>query len=313
MKRIISLLILLLLLTQPSFAKILTRVAAVVNGDIVTTYELDKAVLEALSKKSNSNQMSADQLDKIKKQTLDTLIDERLFDQRIKELGIEVSDTELAGAIDDVIKKNGMTKEALIKALKAQNMTLDSYRNKIKKEILHYKLMSREVNYKVMVTSSEVRRYYEEHIADYNVKPTVHIKRISFPIPQGDEKDLAAYHKQIEVTRDLLLQGEDFEKVLKGLGSSATGGDMGDLVEADLAKPLQEVLVGLKAGDVTKPAEFNGQTHLFLVVSRTEVGDDPFELVKDQIEDKLRRIKTARRFEEWQRELRENAQIEIRI
>lgn len=313
MKRIVYLFLLFLLVSQPSVAKTLTKVVAVVNDDIITTYQLDKAVLESLAKNPKSNQMSAAQLDEMKKETLDTLINEKLFDQRIKELGIEVSDSELTGAIEDVAVKNGLTKEALYKALEAQNLTMESYREKIKKEILHYKLMSREVNYKVMVTSSEVRHYYDEHIADYDLKPTVHIKRISFPIPKGDEKDLSAFHKQVDVARDLLLNGEDFDKVLKGLGASATGGDMGDLVEADLAKPLQEVLAGLKSGDVTKPAELNGQVHMFQVVSRTEIGDDPFEQAKAGIEEKLRKVKTARRFEEWQKELRDNAQIEIRI
>jgi len=172
MKRIAYLFLLLLLMSQPCWAKTLTKVAAVVNGDIITTYQLDKAVLDALAKSPNSNQMSAAQLDELKKQTLEKLINETLLDQRIKELGIEVSDSELSGAIEDVARKNGMSKEALAKALAAQHLTMDSYREKIKKDILHYKLMSREVNYKVMVTSSEVRRYYDEHLSDYNLKPT---------------------------------------------------------------------------------------------------------------------------------------------
>jgi len=313
MKRVVYLFLFILFIVQPVSAKTLTKVVAVVNDDIITTYELDKAVVEALSKDPNRNQMTAAQLDQMKKKTLEKLVNERLFDQRIKELGIEVSDSELTGAIEDVAAKNGLTKEALHKALAAQGLTMDAYRDKIKNEILRYKLMSREVNYKVMVTTGEIRRYYDEHINDYSSEPKIHIKRISFTISQSDEEELAAFHKQVEVTRDLLLNGEDFDKVLKGLGDAATGGDMGSLVEADLAKPLQEVLVGLKPGDVTEPAELNGQVHMFLVVSRTEVGDDPFEQAKPEIESKLRRKKTAKRFEEWQKELHDDGRIEIRF
>ncbi len=313
MRRIIYLFLFILVIAQPVTAKTLTKIAAVVNDEIITTYELDKAVVAALTKNPKRNQMTAAQLDQLKKQTLENLINEKLFDQRIKELEIEVSDAELTGAIEDVAVKNGLSKEALHKALEAQGLTMEAYRDKIKKEILHYKLLSREVNYKVLVTSSEVRRYYDEHIDEYNFKPEIHIKRISFTIPTGEEKKLAALQKQVEVARDLLLDGEDFEKVLNGLGDAATGGDMGSLVEADLAEPLKKVLVGLKAGDVTKPAELNGQIHLFQVVSRTEPGDDPFEQAKPQIENKLRQKKTALRFEEWQKELRDKARIEIRI
>jgi len=313
MKRVVYLFLLIIFIVQPVSAKTLTKIAVVVNDDIITTYELDKAVAEALSKNPNRNQMTATRLDALTKQTLETLIQEKLFDQQIKKLGIEVSDSELTGAIEDVAEKNGLTKEALYKALEAQGLTMDAYRDKIKKEILRYKLMSREVNYKVMVTTAEIRRYYDEHIKDYNFEPKIHIKRISFSVPQGDEKELAVFHKQVAVARDLLLNGEDFDKVLKGLGDAATGGDMGSLVEADLAKPLQDVLAGLKPGDVTEPTELNGQIHIFQVVSRTRPGEDPFEQAKPEIEAKLRQEKTAKRFEEWQKELRENARIEIRI
>ena len=299
MRRIICFLLFILFIAQPLTAKTLTKIAAVVNDEIITTYELDKAVVDTLTKDPKRNQMSAAQLDQMKKQTLENLINEKLFDQRTKELGIEVSDAELTGAIEDVAVKNGLSKEALYKALDAQGLTMDTYRDKIKKEILHYKLLSREVNYKVLVTSSEVRRYYDEHVAEYNFEPKIHIKRISFAIPKGDEKKLTALHKQVEVTRDLLLNGEGFDTVLTGLGNAASGGDMGSLVEADLAKPLEAVLVGLKAGDVTKPVELNDQIHIFQVVSRTKPGDDPFEQAKPQIEEKLRRKKTALRFEEW--------------
>jgi peptidyl-prolyl cis-trans isomerase SurA len=84
MKRVVYLLFLILFIVQPVSAKTLTKVAAVVNDDIITTYELDKAVAEALSKNPNRNQMTATQLDEMTKQALEKLIDEKLFDQRIK-------------------------------------------------------------------------------------------------------------------------------------------------------------------------------------------------------------------------------------
>ncbi len=306
-------LFLILLIAQPVTAKTLTKIAAVVNDDIITTYELDKAVLDTLAADPNRNQMSATQLDQLKKQTLDRLINEKLFDQRIKELGIEVTDSELTGAIQDVAEKNGLSKEALDKALQAKGLTMAAYRDKIKKEILHYKLMSREVNYKVLITAREVRDYYEKHLKDYNFEPKIHIKRISFAIPHGNEEEMAAFHDMVKATRRRLLEGEKFDQVLASLGKHATGGDMGSLVEADLAKPLQQALVGLKAGDVTEPAELNGQLHMFLIVSRTKPGEDPFEQARPEIEETLRRIKTAQRFEEWQKELRDKARIDIRV
>jgi peptidyl-prolyl cis-trans isomerase SurA len=88
---------------------------------------------------------------------------------------------------------------------------------------------------------------------------------------------------------------------------------MGEVPEADLAAPIKKALEGLKAGDVSEPVEINGQLHLFQITARTAAGDDPFELAKDEIEAKLRKEKADIRIKEWQKELHDNAHIEIRI
>ncbi|MCF6238465.1 MAG: peptidyl-prolyl cis-trans isomerase, partial [Candidatus Marinimicrobia bacterium] len=124
---------------------------------------------------------------------------------------------------------------------------------------------------------------------------------------------MAEFNKRVDTSRKLLLNGEEFNKVLEAQGDSASGGDMGELVEADMAKPLQSALAGLEPGDVSEPVEINGKIHIFQVTKRIGDDSDPFSRVKGEIEEKLKREKTDARFEEWQKELRDNAHIEIRI
>lgn len=302
-----------LLAITPATAKTLDKIVAVVNNEMISTFQLDKAVVEALAKNPNQNQLTPAQFDQMKVQILNRMVNEKLLEQRTKELDLKVSEPELNGAIEDVQLKNGLTRETLEKALAAQGLTMQEYRDRVKNEILRYKLLSREVNYKVLVTSSEVRDYYEKHLDEYTVEAKVQVNRISFKIPAGNEEELARFHKRVETSRDLLLNGEEFTKVLEAQGNSASGGNMGELVEADMAKPLQLALTGLKPGDVSKPLEMNGKIHLFQVLKRTTVDDDPFTSVKDEIEEKLKQEKTDLRFAEWQKELRNNAHVEIRI
>lgn len=303
----------LLFAVTPATAKTLSKVAAVVNDDIISTFQLDKAVVAALATNPNKNQLTTEQFEQIKTQILKNMVNDKLLEQRIKELRLKVSDPELSAAIEDVQLKNGLTPETLEQALTTQGLTMSGYREQIKNEILRYKLLSREVNYKVLVTSSEVLNYYNNHIDEYTIEPKIRVNRISFNIPTGNEEQLAKLHKRIDVSRDLLLNGEDFDMVLTAQGDSATGGDMGELVEADLAKPLQLALADLTSGGVSKPLELNGQIHLFQVTERTADDSDPFDRVKDEIEEKLKRDKTDLRFEEWQKELRNNAHIEMRM
>ena len=313
MKYIYLVLFSFLLLVNPVSAKTLSKVAAVVNDEIITTFQLDNEVKVALRINEKRNQMTAAQFDKFKLQVLQKMINDKLLEQRSKELGLTVPDADLESAIKDVEAKNGLTREALIRALAAQGTTFEAYRESVRKEILRYKLLSREVSYKVLVTTNEIRNYYNKHMDECDSEPKIRINRISYTLPTGDEEQKAAFYKQVDVTRDLLLNGEDFATVLAGQGQIATGGDMGEVPEADLAKPIQQALEGLKAGDVSEPVEINGQLHLFQITARTAAGDDPFELARDEIEAKLRKVKADARLKEWQKELNDNAHIEIRI
>lgn len=315
MKRFLLLLLLgLFVAASPLAAKTLTKVVAVVNDDIVSSYQLDKAVLEALAADAKGNQLTSKQFDELKVRVLENLINEKLVEQRIKELGLTVPASELDAAIEDVQIKNKLTGDMLKRAVEAQGMSFEDYRNQIKKEILRYKLLGREVNYKVQVTSSEVREYFREHIDEYRAKPHVRVSSISYEVPAnvsaGDMKDL---RKQVEVTRDLLLSGEDFDKVLNSQGAGVFGGDMGDLIEDDLTEQLREALVGLEVGQVSEPVLMNGQLHLFKVTDRNPGDINLFDRVKGDIEAKLKKEKTDARFKEWAQELRDRGYIDIRI
>ncbi|MCK5826005.1 MAG: SurA N-terminal domain-containing protein [Desulfuromusa sp.] len=303
----------LLLVATPVTAKTLSKVAAVVNDDIITTYQLDQAVMNDLTSNTNKNQLDITQFGQVKVQILDKLIDEKLMEQQVKKLGLRVSDEELNSAIADVVLKNGLTDETLKQALNSQGVTMPQYREKVKNEILHYKLLNREVNYKVLVTSKEVRDYFDQNITEYAGGAKLHLNQLIYDLPDGDEKKAAKRRKQLEACRQQLISGKDFNEVLADQGDLASGGEMGELVEEDLSQPLQEALVGLKAGDVCEPLELDGKLYMFQVTSRDSDSDALFEQVKDQIRKKLKREKGDLRLKEWKKELHENARIEIRI
>ncbi len=178
---------------------------------------------------------------------------------------------------------------------------------------MRYKLINREVRYKVLVTSGEIRDYFREHIDEYRVQPKVRVSRISFPIPPGSSSQrMDELKAKVDTVRDQLLAGEPFDEVLAAQ-DNANGDDMGAMVETDMAAPLQEAIKGLDQGDVSEIIELNGQLHLFLVTDRNPGDVNLFDRVKGEIEEKLRDQKTDARFDEWQRELRTNAFIEKRL
>jgi len=314
MMRAILVLVLLagLLPANPLLAKNLSKVVAVVNRDIISSYQLDKAVLAALEKNSKGNQLTAAQFDQLRENVLETLINEKLAKQRIAELGLQVEDAELNAAIEDVQRKNNLTRSMLENALQAQGMDFDSYRGQLRDEILRYKLLGREVNYKVQVTSGEVREYFREHIDEYRAQPKLRVSNISYPLP-ADAEGQAARYQQADATRDQLLSGEALEKIMAEQGNVASVSDMGELIEVELTEELQAVLRGLDVGQVSEPLELNGQLHLFLVTDRNPGDINLFDRVKGEIEQILEKQKTDARFKEWAQELRDNGYVDIRL
>lgn len=292
---------LLIALATTLQAETLTRVAAVVNSEVITTYQLDQAVNEVLAQRG---QLEATKRSELKAALLDKLINDKLVEQHAAQLRISVPAAEIDSAVKEIRINNGLSEEDLAQAIEERGLTMDSYRKQVKSEILRYKVLNREVRYKVLVTSHEVRRYYDEHLDEYGVAPQVSIYNMAFPA-DSDPDRIAAARKELSGQRSFSEIAETF--------SEATSNDMGTLSESDLIPALKTAIIGLEKGEVSEPVNLGGQTHLFLVTERSSGKEATFERVKGQIEAQLREEKTNARFAEWRNELSSSAQIEKRL
>ncbi|HKJ05706.1 MAG TPA: SurA N-terminal domain-containing protein [Geopsychrobacteraceae bacterium] len=312
MKRVMTFCLLLVLFVSPAMAVTVSRVAAIVNDDIITTFQLEQAVASAQDK-NNLGKLSGSALKQLQNQTLEKMIDEKLLLQRVRELGLTVTESELEAAINDVQMQNNLTREQLISALNAQGMDFPTYRKNLEQELMRYRLIGREVNSQVEVTSKEIREYFREHIDEYRIEPTIHLKRISFDVPRdaSDEQKAAVRELAETVRNKLIVDKEPFDVVLATLANAADSDDMGSIEESSLLPVFQEALRGLEAGQATKPIAATGSIHLFFVAERNPGDSNLFDKVKGEIVEILRGKNTEKRYAEWSRELREKANIEI--
>jgi peptidyl-prolyl cis-trans isomerase SurA len=302
--------LLLLLGTLPATARTISRIAAVVNSDIITSYELDKAVNTEKLAMSDSSTLSEEQLASLKKSTLDRLINNKLFEQRITELDLSASDEDIDIAFENVQKQNNMTREQLIQAVTTQGMSLDGYRERLKQEILNYKLMSIDVYSKVLITSTDIRQYFEENLENYQNSAALDLNHLTIELNDTNRQEA---QEQLESARRQILNGVDFAELLSELQEDGiSGGPMTGMRESDLAEPIREQLKDLQIGDISEPFELGGQLHLFQLSSRETDKESLFEIVKSDIEKTLKNQNSESRLEEWHKELRENADIDIR-
>lgn len=297
-----------------SAAEVVSRVAAVVNKDIITTRQLDQKLQEQLAKQER--QPSPAQLGALRQELLSRMIEETLVQQRIKALKLSVSDEEVETALLDVQKKNKLTREELKEAVLAQGLEFEAYRDNLRKQILRYKLIGEEVRRQVDVPEREVVEYYRAHLEDYRLPPQVRLSAITFPVSEkasGQERQ-----KILQVANDArarLQGGESLEQVASSYFETygATGGELGTFISGELTTAFAAAINGVDIGAFSAPVEGAAAVHLLRVDERNPGGLRQFEAVKDDIYQTIMDQKTDVRIKEWTRALKARAYIDIKL
>jgi len=316
MKKILLLGFMLLLAAAPAGAEMISKIAAVVNQDIITTHQLDLELTDFMASQAQGKVIPAEQMQALRKQYLDKLIEETLVKQKIRELNITVSEAELEAAIGDVLQQNQISREQMVQALEAQGVSFASYQEKLRDQILRFKLIGREVQSKVEVTNQEVLDYFREHIDDYREPPFVQLSNLVFPLPdKASAEQLQEVRQQAETTLARLRRGESFDAVEAELRAAglASGATMGHFKEGDLSTGIRAALNGVEVGAYSEIVEKSNALMIFRVDDKSPGKIRQFDDVKESIRKKLDDLAREERFKKWSGELRKNAFIDIRI
>lgn len=296
-------------------AQTISRIAAVVNQDIITTHELDQKVAESLADDKQLTQLPASQRRQLRRQVLSKLIEETLIKQKVQELDLEVREKELEAAVNDVLRKNRLTKEQLKQALQAQGMSFTAYRDQIRQQIQRMKLITREVKSQVDVTDAEIKDYFQEHPEEFgaeDTEPKVCLSRVSFPQGQAPQTELQEKAKE---ARQKLQQGESINAVVSCYQGDyqSEGGELGYFKPEELNPSIAKAVADLQAGEVSDVISTPQGLHVFKVVERTSGSQISWRQFEEQIRQKLRQQKMDDKLSSWAEELKEDAYVDIRL
>jgi peptidyl-prolyl cis-trans isomerase SurA len=315
MKRFgIALLLLCSIGLNSASAEVVSRIAAVVNKDIITTHQLDQALQEQLAKRER--QPSPAQMGALRQELLSRMIEETLVQQRIDALGLRVSDDEVETALLDVQKQNQLTREELENAVQVQGLEFDAYRENLRKQILRYKLISEEVRSQVDVPEQEVVEYYRAHLEDYRLAPEVQLSALTFPVSEkASDQERRHILKIAGEALSRLRQNEELIQVVAGYNETygVTGGELGRFVYGELFPEFIEAINGVEAGSFTEPVETFNAIQILRVDGRFPGGLRQFDAVKYEIHQMILDQKTDARIKEWTRALKVKSFIDIRL
>lgn len=315
MKRFgIALLLLCTIGLNAATAEVISRIAAVVNKDIITTYQLDQKLQEQLARQDR--QLSSAQLGAMRQELLARMIEETLVQQRIKALKLKVSEEEIETALLDVQKQNQLTRDELKAAVQAQGLDFDAYRENLSQQILRYKLIGEEVRRQVDVPEREVVEYYRAHLDDYRLAPEVRLSAIHFPVAKNAPAQERQKIRQIvDEAMASLQQNESLEQVVTRYKGTygASGGVLGRFATGELTPEYAAAISTLEVGRFSEPVEAADAIHLLRVDERLPGRLRQFDSVRYEIYQMILDQKTDARMKEWTRALRAKSFIDIRL
>jgi peptidyl-prolyl cis-trans isomerase SurA len=304
-------------------AQVVDKVVAVVNDEIITLSELeeDTAGLFRSITQSNPEKPILEAMEQAREISLNSMIERRLIKQKAKNYNVTVTDEDIETAYEKIRNDMSLNPTEFRQKLEKSGLTEESYRNKLKSQILQSRLLSYDVRSKIVVTDEMIRDYYDEHYTSKVDKGSFYLLQIGCSWNKTDDQGKLTLEKQETRKRterifELAKKGQDFKMLAEKfseLPSASDGGDIGIFTLDEMAPAMRDAVRTLKPGEISEIIETPIGCQFFKLMSGDEnavVVTDAFEAVKEEIREKLFEEKLKVAYSEWVKKLKEDAYIQ---
>jgi peptidyl-prolyl cis-trans isomerase SurA len=285
------------------------RVAAVVNGEIVTLFDLEMAsAAELMQMRINPrNPAHADRMRQVLQRNLERMIMDILIVQEAERLKLTADAAAVDAELEEMSKRSGMSREELFNAVKRQGMTEEHIRDRLRKRVLQQRLMSTMVGRKIVISKEDIAREFEAGGGRIMTDDLVELAVLVYP-PQIRAEEVAG-----AIAAGQVPFAEAVRRVSMG-PQRESGGLLPPRKHNELAPVLQEAVATLKPGEISKLFEMDGaQTQIQLIGRKTGEEIRSFAEAAPVIEERLREQKLQERYKEYTDQLRGTALVDIRL
>jgi peptidyl-prolyl cis-trans isomerase SurA len=301
--------------------KVVEEIIARVNNEIITSSELDKAKASAAddAQQQCGGKCTQEQLhvaiEDSQKTALRDLIDQSLLSQRGKDMGISV-ETDVVKQLDQIRIQNHLKDmDELEKAVTAQGMNWDDFKNNFRNKLLTQQVISKEVGSHITIGHEEAKKYYEEHKNEFERPEQVALAAIEIKTEGKNEAEIAVLRKKADTTLQRIKDGEDFSQLAKRFSDGSTadqGGYLGTYKHGELSKELEDTVFKMNKNELTDVIDTKQGFLILKVLERYEAGIQPYEKVEEEIMDHLYRQRMDPALREYLKTLREQSYVVVK-
>jgi len=231
-----------------------------------------------------------------------------------------------------IIEQNPQLKEQLLRQL-VQSIVIsdlakkDGYDKKpevvdqleiFKDSFLANIYLQKEVIEKFTVSEEDMKSYYETHEEEFKKPEMVKARHILIKIDAGASEE--EKKKAQEQAGDILKKikaGDDFAKLASEFSddnvSKTNGGDLGFFARGSMVKPFEDAAFALKPGEISDIVETRFGYHIIKVDEKKDAEIEPFDTVKERINQKLLQDGTRSKITEFIDKSMEDAGVELHL
>jgi len=232
-------------------AQSVQRIAAIVNDELITEYDLETRIKFVIFSTRLPDKPKVRK--RLRPQVLRSLIDEKLRLQETQRQNISVSKREVDRAKQTIERQNRLPKNSLARILGAKNIPVETLESRLRTAIAWSKLVGRRLKPRITIGEDEIDEAIEK-IRLRQGETEYNLNEILLTIDEPTEES-GVYNTALRIIK-LIRAGADFSGIARQFSKSATaevGGRVGWVHESELTKLARETISKTKAGEITIP------------------------------------------------------------
>lgn len=246
--------------------------AAVVNDQVISQLDLDQRLkLSLLSSGLPNNEETRQNL---APQVLRQLVDERLQMQEAERLSLEVPESEIEAAVEEIAQRNGNSVEEFDRMMEQNGIAPSTLREQVRSTIAWNRVLSARIVPEVQITQEEID-FALEQFQQTNNQSQVRIAEIFLPFDSPSERDEVR-----ELAGQILEEvrrGADFRSLAREFSQSPTaarGGDLGWALPTDLDPDVAREVEDMSRNDLAGPIEAVNGYYVVAVIDRRRINEE---------------------------------------
>jgi peptidyl-prolyl cis-trans isomerase SurA len=238
-------------------AGISESVAAVVNDEIISTYDLAQRMRLLIA--TSGVQPTEQNLPQFQREALVGLVDEHLQIhelrrvQKEQKIDIIASDDDVDSEIADMAKQNNMSRQQFERQLAGQGIAIDTLRHQIQAQSSWQRWIRGRYGSRLRIGEDQIKAQ-QERIASAASKPQYQVAEVFLDATRVGGMETAAQGANQLVAQ--LQQGAPFAAVARQFSASATaaaGGEVGWVSSGEMPPEVDAALEQMRAGQLSKP------------------------------------------------------------